>query len=284
MRFLPRFPRNVSIRGERVYTRTVTPPLEIRNLVKTYPPGLEAVKGISFTVHPGECFGLLGPNGAGKSSTINCLTGFLPATSGQVFIHGHNVHDHPKQARQLLGVCSQEDTLDSDFDVLDQLVRHATFFRIPVAEGTQRAKEILERFRLGDRAKSSVESLSGGMRRRLQVARALISKPKVLVLDEPTTGLDPDVRRQLWDVLTEFRAGGGAILLSTHYMDEAERLCDRIAILHQGKILGIDDPQALVKHHVGEIAITEEIRPGFKWTRQPNLEDVFLKLAGSKLA
>lgn len=268
-------------------------PLEVRNLHKSYrvpkkrdPSGLgffEAVKGISFEVHPGECFGLLGPNGAGKSTTIQCISGFFPATSGEVRIMGYHVYDNPKTARKFLGICPQDDTLDSDFTVLDQMIRHATYFRIPVDEGRKRATALLERFQLMDRANDLVESLSGGMRRRLQVARSLVSHPDVLILDEPTTGLDPEVRRILWDVMMEYRSKGLAILLSTHYMDEAERLCDRIGIICKGKILDINSPEALIKQYVPCAEVEEEVKPGVIWRRPPNLEDVYLKLTGTRL-
>jgi len=262
-------------------------PLRVENLVKRYRLDdggeLEAVAGISFAVAPGECFGLLGPNGAGKSTTISCLTGFYPATSGRVLIEGRDVHLEPKAARRELGVCSQEETLDSDFNAFDQLVRHATFFRVPVEEGEKRAADLLERFQLADKSNVEIEALSGGMRRRLQVARALISRPKVLVLDEPTTGLDPEVRRMLWAVLADYRSTGAAILLSTHYMEEAQRICDRVAIMARGKILDVDSPANLIAKHIGVAEVSEELRPGVTWRRPPNLEDVYLKLTGSKL-
>jgi len=244
---------------------------------------IDAVSDLSFAVAAGECFGLLGPNGAGKSSAIHCISGFYPASQGRVFINGHDVHAHPKRARRALGVCSQEETLDSDFSVFDQLVRHATYFRIPIPTARERATTLLSRFGLSDKVSDPVESLSGGLRRRLQVARALISEPRVLVLDEPTTGLDPDVRRMLWEVLAEARAGGAAILLSTHYMDEAERICDRVAILSKGRILDIDSPQRLIARHIARTIVEEELRPGVIWKRPPNLEDVYLKLTGSRL-
>ena len=152
----------------------------------------DAVTKVAFDVAAKECFGLLGPNGAGKSSTIQCICGFYPPSAGEVLIGGVDVNLKPKRARQILGVCNQEDTLDSDFNVLDQLVRHASYFRIDVATAKKRALSLLDRFGLADKADQMIESLSGGLRRRLQVARALISEPKVLVLDEPTTGLDPD--------------------------------------------------------------------------------------------
>jgi lipooligosaccharide transport system ATP-binding protein len=264
-------------------------PLQVIHLTKRYrlrsadKPFLEAVSDVSFDVHAGECFGLLGPNGAGKSTTIQCLSGFYAPTSGQVLIGGHDVHADPKSARRILGICSQEETLDSDFSVRDQLVRYATFFRIPVRESRQKADVLLRRFGLEDKAEEPVESLSGGMRRRLQVARSLISDPKVLVLDEPTTGLDPEVRRVLWEILMESRSRGTAMLLCTHYMDEAERLCDRVAIISRGKLLDVAPPTELIARHIGTAEIEEEVRPGVVWKRRPNLEDVYLKLTGARL-
>ena len=244
---------------------------------------MEAVRGIGFEIGAGECFGLLGPNGAGKSTTIHCIAGLYPPTGGRVTIGGFDVHADPKRARRSLGICAQDETLDSDFRALDQLVRYATFFRIPVEEGRRRAGELLERFGLSDKADEQVESLSGGMKRRLQVARALISKPKVLVLDEPTTGLDPEVRRTLWEILMEERTQGTAILLCTHYMEEAERLCDRVGIIDGGRLLDVASPHDLIGRHRGTEEVQEEVRPGVVWKRPPNLEDVYLKLTGTKL-
>lgn len=263
-------------------------PLEVLELRKAYArsklPPLEAVQGISFQVQRGECFGLLGPNGAGKSTSMKCITGFYQPDHGSVTILGVDVHRDPKRARGELGVCAQEDTLDTDFKVLDQMIQFASFFGIPRNRSEPRSRALLKRFGLGDREGDLVESLSGGMRRRLQVARALVNEPKVLVLDEPTTGLDPEARRGLWEILAEERRKGVAILLSTHYMDEAERLCDRVAILHQGRILACDAPQTLIREEVGTIPIEEEVRPGFWITRAPNLEDVYLKLTGTRLS
>ncbi len=268
-------------------TQTFQTPLDVSHLSKRYRTStqraFEAISNVSFEVQAGECFGLLGPNGAGKSTTINCISGFFPASSGSVSILGHNVYTDPKSARYFLGVCTQDDTLDTDFNVLDQLIRYATFFRVPVIEGRKRAENLLIRFGLEQKANHPIESLSGGMRRRLQVARALISCPKVLILDEPTTGLDPEARRVLWEILMECRSEGIAILLSTHYMEEAERLCDRVAIIYQGKILDIDSPNKLILKYIDQTIIEEEVRPGAIWKRPPNLEDVYLKLTGSRL-
>ena len=266
--------------------RTGTP-LIVRNLRKEYRvpggPPLCAVDGISFEIQNGECFGLLGPNGAGKSTSMNCITGFYPATAGEIRLMGYDVFREPRKARQSLGVCSQEDTLDSDFTVLDQMIRYGTYFGRKEEVIRPRAKALLERFGLTQKSGDLVVSLSGGMRRRLQVARSLISDPEVLILDEPTTGMDPEVRRVLWDIIVECREQGLAILLSTHYMEEAQRLCDRVAILHRGKILDCAPPQDLISRHIREEMVEEEIRPGVHWKRPSNLEDVYLKLTGKNL-
>lgn len=265
----------------------LTYPLRVTRLVKTYTPQgsppLKAVQGVSLEVSAGECFGLLGPNGAGKSTTMKCITGFYQPTDGQVSILGHDVHQKPKLARQSLGVCSQDDTLDTDFTVIDQMIQFGAYFGISRKEGSRRAMKLLERFGLADKQDELVEALSGGMRRRLQVARGLINEPKVMVLDEPTTGLDPEARRILWDVLAEERRKGLSILLSTHYMEEAERLCDRVAFIHLGKIVAVGDPRQMVVTEMGDKKVREEIRPGYPIERAPNLEDVYLKLTGASL-
>ncbi len=261
--------------------------LQVVELHKNYfPPNskaVQAVRGISLQVRAGECVGLLGPNGAGKSTSMKCITGFFAPTKGQVRILGVDVHVDPRTARRELGVCAQDDTLDTDFDVLDQMVQFAAFFDLPRSVGEQRAKKLLEQFHLAHKANDLVESLSGGMRRRLQVARALINKPKLLILDEPTTGLDPEARRTLWDVIESERQNGTAILLSTHYMDEAERLCDRVAIISDGRILDEAPPRDLIHKICGTLQISEEIRPGLVVQRSPNLEDVYLRLTGARL-
>ena len=263
------------------------PPLSVRHLSKRYRQRsgdeIDAVSDVSFDVGAGECFGLLGPNGSGKTTTIKCISGFYPPSAGEVFLSGYNVHLKPKQARQYLGLCDQEETLDSDFNVFDQLVRHASYFRIPSSVAKQRAEALLDQFGLTEKARDPIESLSGGLKRRLQVARALISEPRVLVLDEPTTGLDPDARRMVWEVLAQSRSRGVSVLLSTHYMEEAQRLCDRAAILYQGRILDVASPAKLISKHISRETVEEEVRRGVVWKRPPNLEDVYLKLTGSHL-
>ena len=261
--------------------------LKVEHLSKSYHNKsgdyFEAVRDISFEIPEGMCFGLLGPNGAGKSTTIQCISGLYPPTAGRILINSIDVHKNPKKAREYLGICSQEENLDSDFKVYDQLVWHARYFHIPMKVAKPLATKLLERFVLSDKADARVEALSGGMKRRLQVARAFISNPRLLVLDEPTTGLDPDVRRILWEILLESKKQGMAILLCTHYMEEAARLCDQVAIIHRGQILDIDSPEQLVKKYITKEVIEEEVRPGVVWKRPPNLEDVYLKVTGSHL-
>lgn len=257
-------------------------PLVVHHLVKNY-KNFKAVDGISFYVEPGQCFGLLGPNGAGKSTTIACITGLYPPTLGEVLIDGYNIHTQPKQAKIHLGVCLQEDSVETEFSVYDQLLLHASYFRIPKTEAKKRANYLLEKLQLEDKILYLTPALSGGMKRRLQIAKALISNPKVLVLDEPTTGLDPEARRILWDIILEMRAKGTAILLTTHYMDEAERLSDKVALMYKGKLFDTGSPFELIQKHIGNVLIQEEIKPNITFKRPPNLEDVFLKLAGSAL-
>ncbi len=262
--------------------------LEVVNLRKVYglggPDPVVAVDGLSLEVSRGECFGLLGPNGAGKSTTMKCITGFFAPTSGKVLIGGIDVHLEPKRARLELGVCAQDGNLDSDFNVVDQMVQFASFFGIAKREAKRRSDELLERFGLDKLRNRPIESLSGGQQRRLQVARALINRPRLLVLDEPSTGLDPEARRLVWDILLEWRKQGLGILLSTHYLEEAHRLCDRVAIIHHGLILTCDAPEVLIEREVGRQSIEEEMRPGVRVTRPPNLEDVYLKLTGASLS
>jgi lipooligosaccharide transport system ATP-binding protein len=242
-----------------------------------------AVDGVSFSIEKGECFGLLGPNGAGKSTTMKCITAFYPLSSGKVLIKGIDVHQNPRKARKILGVCNQEETLDSDFNAFDQMVRYASFFKIPKKQAYQKTEKLLKRFGLYEKRNDMVETLSGGMKRRLQVARSLVSDPSLLILDEPTTGLDPESRRTLWNIIKDYQARGLAILLSTHYMEEAQRLCDRVSIIHQGKLLDTLPPDELIEKYISEEFIVEELRPGMEWKRPPNLEDVYLKLTGSTL-
>jgi len=233
----------------------VMSPLRVEHLTKRYRTAdrrfLEAVSDVSFEVQAGECVGLLGPNGAGKSTAIRCISGFYPTSSGRILIGGVDVHTDPKRARQILGMCSQEDTLDSDFRVLDQLARHATFFGLSGAEGVRRGRELLERFGIADKANELIESLSGGMKRRLQVARALIASPKVLVLDEPTTGLDVMTQARVLELVSGLIAAyGTAAVYVTHDLAVVAGLAHRIAVMYSGLFMEEGAAETLLREPV----------------------------------
>ena len=228
--------------------------ISARDLVKSY-GALEAVRGVSFDVAPGEVVGFLGPNGAGKTTTVRMISCFLPPTSGTALVYGVDVRAHPREVKRMLGICPQEDNLDPDFDVLKNLLVYGRYFGIPSAEVKRRALPLLETMALSDKAKASVSALSGGMKRRLILARALLNEPRVLILDEPTTGLDPQARHAIWTRVRALRATGVTVLLTTHYMEEAAQLCDRVIIIDNGTILLEGTPEALVRQEVGRTVI-----------------------------
>jgi ABC-2 type transport system ATP-binding protein len=210
----------------------------------------KAVDGLDLDIRPGEIFGLLGPNGAGKTTTVGMLTTRVVATAGEAFIGDVDVIRHPALAKQLSGVVSQTNTLDRQLDVFENLYFHGLLFGIAPRESKRLAGELLERFHLAKWAKASVYALSGGMAQRLMVARAIMHRPAVLFLDEPTAGLDPQSRLALWELMGELHADGHTILLTTHYMEEADQLCERVAIMDHGRILALDTPIGL-KRSVG---------------------------------
>jgi lipooligosaccharide transport system ATP-binding protein len=222
--------------------------------VKSY-ASLDAVRGISFEVQPGEVVGFLGPNGAGKTTTVRMVSCFLPPTSGTALIYGVDVRERPREVKRMLGICPQEDNLDPDFNVLKNLLVYGRYFGIPGPEVKRRAESLLELVALGDKTKSSIAALSGGMKRRLVLARALLNEPRVLILDEPTTGLDPQARHMIWTRVRALRATGVTVLLTTHYMEEAAQLCDRVVIMDEGKILLEGTPASLVEQEVGRTVI-----------------------------
>jgi ABC-2 type transport system ATP-binding protein len=226
-----------------------------RDLRKTYDGKVEAVRGLSLEINPGECFGLLGPNGAGKTTTIEILEGLLEPTSGEVTILGQRWKSHAREIREQIGISLQETRLSEKLTVRETIELFASFYTQP-----RPADEVLEGLQLTEKADAQVGKLSGGQRQRLAVATALVGSPRLLFLDEPTTGLDPQSRRQLWDIIRAFQEGGGTVLLTTHYMDEAERLCDRLAIVDHGKIIAEGSPAALIAklggHHVVEFALS----------------------------
>lgn len=233
-------------------TSTTDAIVNIQQLVKTYPgkTPVEAVKGIDLAVERGELFGLLGPNGAGKSTTISvCTTRSLP-TAGRVAIAGVDVVEHPSEARRYMGVVTQFNTLDRQCTVWENLYFHCRYFGIPHAQSAKRSDELLELFKLTEKAQASVRTLSGGLAQRVQIARAIAHNPEVLFLDEPSAGLDPQTRLALWDIIRELRQRGITIVLTTHYMEEADQLCGRVAIIDHGKILVSGTPEEL-KSSVG---------------------------------
>lgn len=231
--------------------------IDAQNLRKTY-GDLVAVDDVSFQVLPGECFGILGPNGAGKTSIIHMIYGFAPMTGGALQIFGLDAGKHLRAIKARLGVCQQDNSLDPDLTVRQNLEVFARYFNIPRSLARERTQKLLKFMALDHRQDSLAIDLSGGMMRRLIIARALINEPDLLILDEPTTGLDPQSRHQVWERLEELRAGGLSILLTTHYMDEASRLCDRVVIMDHGRILVTGEPAALIKQHIGQDIIEAE--------------------------
>ena len=208
-----------------------------------------AVDGISFEVAPGESFGLLGPNGAGKSTTMRMVGAVSTRTSGGLSILGLDPNDHGPEIRSQLGVVPQQDNLDQELRVRDNLIVYGRYFGIPTRQVAKRADELLEFAQLSDRAKSRVDDLSGGMKRRLTIARALVNDPRILLLDEPTTGLDPQARHILWDRLFRLKEQGTTLVLTTHYMDEAEQLCDRLVVVDKGTIMAEGSPASLIREY-----------------------------------
>lgn len=220
--------------------------IHTQDLTKVYPgAGFAAVDKLNLDVRAGEIFGLLGPNGAGKTTTAGMLTTRVVPTSGVAFLAGVDIRAHPALAKQLSGIVSQQNTLDRQLTVWENLYFHGRLFGIKAKESRKTADDLLEQFQLSRWAKASVYALSGGMAQRLMVARAIFHRPSVLFLDEPTAGLDPQSRLALWDLLGELNGEGQTILLTTHYMEEADRLCERVAIMDHGRILALDTPSAL---------------------------------------
>ncbi len=235
---------------------------------------VEAVKGIDLDVRRGEAFGFLGPNGAGKSSTMRMIAAVSPPTGGSLRILGMDPATQGPEIRARLGVCPQEDTLDNEINVRDNLYIYGRYFGLPRAEVRKRAEELLEFVQLTDRATAKVEALSGGMKRRLTIARSLVNKPDVLLLDEPTTGLDPQARHVVWDRLFRLKQQGVTLVLTTHYMDEAEQLCDRLVIMDKGVIVAEGSPYELIRaYSTREVA---ELRFGYGEHEAiaPRLEDL----------
>ncbi len=233
-----------------------------KDLTKRFGP-LAAVDRVCFKVRPQECFGFLGPNGAGKSTTVRMVSCFMAPTEGELSVLGRDAAKDPRGIKARLGVCPQDNNLDPDLTVVDNLKVFARYFDIPAPQATRRADELLHFVGLYAKRLSMIEELSGGMKRRLILARSLLNDPSLLVLDEPTTGLDPQARHQIWETVTQLKRQGTTVILTTHYMDEAEHLCDRIVIMDRGRILLEGRPRDLVRAHVGgQILEIDSADPG----------------------
>jgi lipooligosaccharide transport system ATP-binding protein len=231
--------------------------VQVENLNKFYGT-FHAVKGISFNVNRGECFGLLGPNGAGKTTTIKMLQCVLPRTSGKITIDGMNVDEQHRLIKAVMGVAPQENNLDPDFTTLKNLTVYARYFKIPKDEAEKRAKRLLRMIGLERKSNVVIESLSGGMKRRLILARALMNNPEILILDEPTTGLDPQTKRLIWEQIDTLRHRGVTIILATQNMEEATELCDRVIIMNDGKIIAEGKPRSLVNEKLSKWVLRVE--------------------------
>jgi ABC-2 type transport system ATP-binding protein len=235
--------------------------IQCENLSKRYPGGTLAVDGLNLRVRRGEIFGLLGPNGAGKTTTVGMLTSLVVPTGGRAEVAGIDVVERPSQVKALIGVVSQSNNLDRSLNVWENLYYHGRLFGMKSGVARSAADEALEKFRLTEKAKAEIAAISGGMAKRLQIARALIHGPSVLFLDEPTAGLDPQSRIALWEILGQLHGGGQTIMLTTHYMEEADTLCDRLAIMDRGRILASDSPRGL-KNSVGADSIVSVTAQG----------------------
>ena len=239
--------------------------LRIENLFKRYPTGVEALRGVSMDIAPGELFALLGPNGAGKSTLIHCATGLAQPTSGEIQVFGHDAIGDYTEARQAVGLAPQELNLDWFLTVEETLDFHGGYFGMPKRERRERTEELLETFSLTDKRTERTRTLSGGMKRRAILARAMMHRPRLLILDEPTAGVDVELRLELWHYVQRINQEGTSILLTTHYIEEAEQLCDRIAFINEGQIVGEGTSAELAERY-----------------GVANLEDAYLTLVGRK--
>lgn len=245
--------------------------ISVENLVKNY-GSFEAVKGISFDVYENEIFGLLGPNGAGKSTTLEIIETLREKTEGKIMVDGIDLDKHPQEIKKIIGVQLQTSGYYPNLNLIELIDLFAGLYNRKI-----NAMELLDRVNLRDKAKAKVKELSGGQKQRFSIATTLINDPKIIFLDEPTTGLDPQARRNLWDLVKQIQSRGTTVIITTHYMDEAEYLCDRVAIVDSGKIVALNTPDKLID----ELVATGFERP--KEVKQANLEDVFIHLTGKSL-
>jgi ABC-2 type transport system ATP-binding protein len=245
--------------------------ITVKDLVKNY-GNFHAVKGISFDVYEGEIFGLLGPNGAGKSTTLEIIETLRQKTSGQITVCGMSLDKEPENIKKIIGVQLQSSGYYPGLNLVQLIQLFAGLYNEDI-----KPLELLELVNLTDKAKAKFKDLSGGQKQRFSIATTLINKPKIVFLDEPTTGLDPQARRNLWDLIKNIRAQGTTVIITTHYMDEAEQLCDRIAIMDEGKIISLDSPDKMID----DLVATGFERP--KQVKAANLEDVFIQLTGKDI-
>lgn len=244
--------------------------ISVKNLTKSY-GSFDAVKGISFNVMEGEIFGLLGPNGAGKSTTLEIIETLREKTSGEIIVDGLNLDTHPNDIKKIIGVQLQTSGYYPGLKLTELINLFSGLYNRPV-----NAMELLDTVNLRDKANSKVKQLSGGQKQRFSIATTLINKPKIIFLDEPTTGLDPQARRNLWDLIRGLKDGGATVIITTHYMDEAEILCDRVAIMDSGRIISLASPDKLID----DLVATGFERP--KEVKKASLEDVFINLTGKE--
>ncbi len=253
--------------------------IEAKNLIKDF-GDFRAVNELSFNIQIGETFAILGENGAGKSTTMRMIACRSPLTAGELFVQGFNVRNDERRIRSLIGIVPQENNLDPDLNVRENLLVYSRYFRIPKEEAQKRCDELLDFIRLKEKADAKVEQLSGGMKRRLIIARALLNRPKILLLDEPTTGLDPNVRQEIWEKLEELRRTENlTVVLSTHYMDEAEKLAQRLLVMAHGKIVVEGVPQEIIEQKVKKFAL--EIRQSDLLELQPTDDTIFSQQRGA---
>lgn len=277
--------------------------IEIENLTKRFGEKT-AVDGISFTVHEGELFGFLGPNGAGKTTTVRCVSTLTNLTSGKVLVNGVDVMKDPVKAKQYMGVIQQQVSLDKDLSIRENMISHAMYHGMGKQERNERIRELTEYFGLEEYLDKPVDSLSGGWKKRAAIVCAMLHQPKVLFLDEPTSGLDINARRLLWDVVKGLNQTGTTIVLTTHYIEEAQALCDRVGIIDRGKIIALDAPSKLIED-TGKLAVENMVNEKTEYRyfktmaeaqqyvsdnkledatiRKTNLEDVFVELTGKSV-
>jgi lipooligosaccharide transport system ATP-binding protein len=256
--------------------------IQAERLTKTYDAFL-AVNGINFEIFKGECCGFLGPNGAGKTTTIKMIQCVLPLTSGSLTVAGMSISENSREIKKMIGVAPQEENLDPDFTVITNLLVYARYFDVPKHEALQRAKNLLEFTQLEEKQNVIIDQLSTGMKRRLILARALVNEPRILLLDEPTTGLDPQARHLIWDKVRSLKKQGVTIILTTHYMDEAAELCDRTLIMDSGKIIEEGTPADLVKKHAGEEVLEVDYDEAVMNMLKEKFPDARLEVVGERI-